>query len=171
MAEALARIHSLSIDAPTCDPWGADQIPPRAPAWSRRPDLWQEAARILAGPAPDAAAFIHGDYQHFNILWVRGTLTGIIDWTLAGIGHPDRDIGHSQLNLAVLFSAEWAKEFAAAYQAEMGRPSDGWWNLYEICLYNEHWLRTIPIQVGNRAPLDISGMNARVDDLLEAALQ
>src|SRR4029077_11093402 len=52
--------------------------------------LWEQARRVLAGPAPKSVTFIHGDYQHFNLLWTRGRLTGVIDWTLGGMGHPDR---------------------------------------------------------------------------------
>jgi aminoglycoside phosphotransferase (APT) family kinase protein len=170
MAKILAGIHSSAVDAPVSVPWGAEKIPPVTPSWSRRPELWKEAARILSGPAPAGACFIHGDYQHFNLLWSRGRVTGVIDWAEGGIGHPDRDIGHCQLNLAVLFSPEWARDFVVAYEAETGRTPDRWWNLYEICLYSEHWPRTIPIQVAGRAAVDINGMNGRAEDLLETVL-
>lgn len=171
MAKTLSNIHCSDLDAPVSQPWGADRIPPVCPDWSDRPDLWKEAAGILSGPAPERACFIHGDYQHFNVLWSRGRLRGVIDWAEGGQGHPDRDVGHCQLNLAVLFSPEWARDFAAAYKAEAGRDPDPWWNLYEICLYGEHFPRNIPIQVGGRAAVDIPGMNRRVEDLIELVLR
>lgn len=170
IASTLARIHSLTIDLPESDTWQL-QRDPWVPAWSRRPGLWKRAATVLEHPAPEGKSFIHGDYQHFNLLWQRGRLSGVIDWPDGGLGHPDRDVGHCLLNLAVLFSAEWAIEFIAAYHAEVGRDLDRWWVLHEICLYSDEWSRFIPIQVGGRIDVDIAGMNRRVEDLLAASLE
>ena len=78
-------------------------------------------------PAPTKTTFVHGDYQHFNLLWSRGSLTGVVDWTLAGRGHPDRDVGHCRLNLGVLFTPEWASTFRDAYEEEADRRVDPWW--------------------------------------------
>jgi aminoglycoside phosphotransferase (APT) family kinase protein len=135
------------------------------------PELWRAAKDRLSTPAPVGQAFIHGDYQHFNLLWTRRHLTGIVDWTWAGLGHADRDVGHCRLNLAVLFSAEWAQEFSAAYEAESGRAIEPWWDLFEICLYSDAWPRFIPTQVSGRAPVDTSGMTERVEILLAESLR
>ena len=169
MATTLARIHALDLDAPVSTPWTSTPDFVR-PEWSRRPQLWEEAGSLLSGPAPMHRSFIHGDYQHFNLLWSREVLTGVIDWTLGGIGHPDRDVGHCRLNLALLFAPDWAQQFRSAYEAEAGRTVDPWWDLYEITRYSEHWPLTIPIQVANRAPVDLEGMNDRVEQLLVAAM-
>jgi hypothetical protein len=137
---------------------------PVAPSSGRR------AKDLLSGPIPVEDTFIHGDYQHFNLLWTRRRLSGIIDWTWAGRGHPDRDVGHCRLNLAVLFSADWAQEFSAAYQAEAGRTTDAWWDVFEICLYGDAWTGFIPARVGGRLDVDTAGMTDRVEALLAAAL-
>lgn len=141
------------------------------PGWSSHPELWGQADELLASPAPTEESFIHGDYQHFNVLWSRARISGIVDWSLAGTGHPDRDVGHCRLNLAVLFSAEWAADFAMAYQAEAGRRIDRWWDVYEISRYGDgHMRRGIPIQAGRAAQVDVEGMNDRVEQLLADAL-
>ena len=66
--------------------------------WASRPDLWEEALAIGSQPEkPYKRCFIHGDYQHFNLLWSRGRLSGIVDWGGGGPGHPDIDVGHCRL--------------------------------------------------------------------------
>ena len=125
----------------------------------------------LLAPAPVGKSLIHGDYQHFNLLWTRRRLSGVIDWTWAGLGHPDRDVGHCRLNLAALFSLDWDHEFSAAYRAESGRPTDPWWDLFELCFYGDDWPRFIPVQVGGRATVDTVGMTDRVEELVAAAVE
>ena len=169
MAVTLTHIHCLDIDSPTSEP----RTPTpgfEIPTWSQRPGLWEQAQRVLAGPAPESATFIHGDYQHFNLLWTRGRLTGVVDWTHAGMGHPDRDVGHCRLNLAVLYSPSWAEDFTARYEIESGRRIERWCDIYELTQYSHHWPQFIPIQVGHRALVDVDGMNQRVEQLLADAL-
>jgi aminoglycoside phosphotransferase (APT) family kinase protein len=169
IANTLARIHALQLDALVSLPW-TDSPTFDAPAGSKHSEAWRDARALLASPAPETTSFIHGDYQHFNLLWSQEVLTGIVDWTLGGIGHPDRDVGHCRLNLAVLFSPDWAKAFLSAYEAEAGRTVEPWWDIYEITRYSEEWPRTIPIQVANRVHVDARGMDGRVERLLLDAL-
>jgi aminoglycoside phosphotransferase (APT) family kinase protein len=111
----------------------------------------------------------HGDYQHFNLLWSRERLTGIVDWSGIWLGPPEVDVCHCRLNLAVLYSAEVAEEFRAIYEAEAGRAVDPWHDVHRLGVYGKEWPRFIPIQVHGRAPVR-RGMTARVEDLLRRAL-
>lgn len=141
------------------------------PPWSGRPDLWKEVGRVLTGPAPTAECFIHADYQHFNLLWDRGRLNAVVDWTMSGVGAPDRDVGHCRLNLAVLYSVEMAEQFRLAYQAEAGRQLEQWWDVHELACYSDQWPTFIPLQVAGRIPIDLAGMQERVEALLAIALR
>jgi hypothetical protein len=114
--------------------------------------------------------FIHRDFQHFNLLWAGGRLTGVVDWSVASSGPPEVDVGHCRLNLAVLFSPDWAERFRLAYEAETGRRTDPWWDLLALAAYRDSWRRFIPIQVGGRVQVDTGGMTARVEDLIESVL-
>ena len=127
----------------------------------------------VRGPAPThEVRFTHGDYQHFNFLWQRGRLTGVVDWVGACRGPADMDVGHCRLNLAVLYSAEMAADFLAAYEADAGRRVDPYWDIRcATAPAFEDWAAFIPIQVGGRARFDSAGMHRRVDDLLAAALR
>jgi aminoglycoside phosphotransferase (APT) family kinase protein len=136
MASTLARIHNADIQAPlTTRPTRQSQG--RLPSWGHQPDLWRHAIAATSGTAPSVEpAFIHGDYQHFNLVWARGRLTGVLDWASGAFGPPDVDVGHCRLNLAVLFSAEWAERFRLAYESEAGRSVAPWWDLSELLKYS-----------------------------------
>ena len=106
------------------------------------------------------------------MLWQRGRLTGVVDWVAAFRGPADVDIGHCRLNLAVLYSAELADDFLAAYEAEAGRRVDPYWDIRSATgPARTDWAAFIPIQVGRRGRFDRAGMHRRVDDHLSAALR
>jgi aminoglycoside phosphotransferase (APT) family kinase protein len=171
MARTAVRIHHAAIEAAPYESWlNADTL--ERPADARRPDLWDAAHAIVRRDPPlFTPRFVHRDYQHFNMLWVRGRLTGVIDWGGACVGPADIDVGHCRLNLAVLFSAEWAEDFRAMYEAEAGRAIEPWWDLQELLAYGDGWPHFIPLQVGGRRPVDVRGMTARVESVLEAVLR
>jgi aminoglycoside phosphotransferase (APT) family kinase protein len=170
IARMAVRIHELDLVADQ-ESWQRREVP--LPTWASRPADWRAAAAVLRGPVPaHDGRFMHGDYQHFNLLWRRGRLTGVVDWAGAGRGPADMDVGHCRLNLAVLYSAELAADFLAAYEAEAGRRVDRYWDLRcAVAPAFSDWAAFIPIQVGRRATFDAAGMHRRVDDLLAAALR
>ena len=170
IAAMAARIHDVRVAAP---PFRSriDAAAPLIPASATRPALWEAAFDVLRQQAPEpATCFIHRDLQHFNLLWQRGRLTGVVDWATARTGPAEFDIGHCRLNLAVLFGADWAERLRLAYEAEAGRAVDPWWDLYAVTAYSEEWREFIPVQVAGRTVVDTAGMTSRVEDLLEATL-
>lgn len=170
IAAMAARIHDVKVAAGPFE----ERIDAAAlviPASAARPAVWEAAFGILRQQAPEpATCFIHRDFQHFNLLWRRGRLTGVVDWTRSCTGPADFDAGHCRLNLAVLFGADWAERLRLAYEAEAGRAIDPWWDLYALTAYSDEWRSFIPVQVSGRAPVDTAGMTSRVEDLLEATL-
>jgi aminoglycoside phosphotransferase (APT) family kinase protein len=171
IARAAAKIHEANVTAPAFQSW-IDNDDLVVPASATRPAVWQAAFAVLRQPAsPVTTRFIHRDFQHFNFLWHRGRLTGVVDWAVASTGPPDVDAGHCRLNLAVLFGADWAEEFRLAYEAETGRPVDPWWDLHAIASYGDGWPEFIPVQVAGRVPVDTAGMTARIEELLEGTLR
>jgi aminoglycoside phosphotransferase (APT) family kinase protein len=116
------------------------------------------------------AVLAHGDYQHFNVLWSRGRLSALVDWSGAVIGSPDLDVGHCRLNLAVLYSPEIAERFRHVYESEAGRQVEPWWDIHQLLAYGDDWPTFIPVQVAGRVPVDVRGMTGRVEELLLMAL-
>ena len=54
-------------------------------------------------PTPvDVPSIIHGDLWPANVLMQRGHLTGLVDWTMSGIGDPDLDLGYACAGLAMI---------------------------------------------------------------------
>lgn len=171
MAALLPRIHQLSIEAAPFESWfDASHLEP--PPGARDISVWRRAIDFVSMAAPAyVARFIHRDYQHFNLLWTRERLSGVVDWCVASNGPADADVAHCRLNLTVLFSASWAERFRLAYEATAGRSLDPWWDIAGLMSYSQEWKKIIPLQVGNRMHVDIDGMDARMDDILEFALQ
>lgn len=171
MAHMIPRIHAIDIPAKPFEPWidpGRLSPPPDA----SRPDIWREAIALVAAERPPTrTCFIHRDYQHFNLLWSRERLTGVIDWVQASIGPPDVDVGHCRLNLTVLFSADVADRFLQRYEAEAGRKVDPWWDVHSLLSYGPAWKDFLPIQIDGRAPLDVDEMTSRMEDVLERTLR
>jgi len=172
MAAMALRIHNVQVAAAPPFRSRVDAPVPVVPASATRPAVWEAAFDILRQQAPETAmGFIHRDFQHFNLLWRRGRLTGVVDWATSCTGPADFDIGHCRLNLTVLFGADWAERLRLAYEAEAGRAVDPWWDLYAVTAYNDAWRRVITVQVAGRAPVDTAGMTLRVEDLLETTLR
>jgi aminoglycoside phosphotransferase (APT) family kinase protein len=171
MAQMLARIHSLDLAGAAFEPW-LDPSKLALPPDASRPDIWKEAFGLVArAHAPARTCFIHRDYQHFNLLWTRERLTGVVDWANACAGPPEVDVGHCRLNLTLLFSADVAERFREMYEAEVGRAIDPWWDVHAQMSYGPEWGNFLPLQIDGRAPLDVGGMTRRMEDVLERTLR
>jgi hypothetical protein len=105
------------------------------------------------------------------MIWSGRRLRGIVDWCYAGPNHPDADAAHCRLNLAILFSVDYAERFRAMYEAEKGSAMDPWWDLLGMTSYDQGWQQFIPVQVAGRAKVDTAGMDARVEGLIEKILR
>lgn len=171
MAEMLARIHALALDGDPFESW-LDRSQLTVPADASRADVWRDAIAIVAEErAPARSCFVHRDYQHFNLLWSGERLTGVVDWCEACVGPPEIDVGHCRLNLTVLFSADVADRFRAIYEAESGHRIDDWWDVHALLSYGPSWQHFLPTQIDGRAPLDVEGMTARMEEVLTRALR
>lgn len=165
----LADIHRLGIDAPISVVRATELGPvdgmDGAPAWA------EVSARLdLGAPPPSQVTFVHGDYQHYNLLWSAGQLRAVVDWSLAGTGVPDRDLAHCRWNLATLHAPEVAEEVRAVWEAEMGRPQDPWWDVVHLAMHRTDSSRFLRKQVGRRLAVDWTAVDGRVDALLRRSL-
>lgn len=159
LAAMLPVIHALPIDGGPFEPW-IDL--------ARADD--QHLAAIAADASVEEQCFIHRDYQHFNVLWSRGQLTSVVDWTWASNGHPDVDTGHCRINLALLYSVEVAERFRLAYEAEAGRAVDPLVDLRESLAFGPGWEAGIARQAIG-FPLDVAGGNERIAELRRSILR
>jgi aminoglycoside phosphotransferase (APT) family kinase protein len=120
LVAALQAIHAVPVPPGVLNyfrPWGLDTVT-APPSWSRRPDVWERAIEIANQPVPaHERVLVHRDYWPGNVLWQRGKLTGVVDWTHACRGPAAADVAHCRSNLAVLFDLDVADEFARRYGA------------------------------------------------------
>jgi aminoglycoside phosphotransferase (APT) family kinase protein len=171
MARMLARIHALDWPGARFESW-LDAGTLTTPADASRAEIWRDAFALAAEPrTPIRSCFIHRDYQHFNLLWSRERLTGVVDWAGACLGPPDVDVGHCRLNLTLLFSADVAERFRELYEAESGRIVDPYWDVHALLSYGPDWKDFLPLQIAGRARLEVAGMTRRMEDVLSRALR
>lgn len=169
MAATLARIHAVPARLERTDPhklrddadlgWIGDE---------RLKQTALSAADEALGLPADV--LVHGDYQQLNILWHDGQLSGVVDWTYAGLGRREIDVGHCRLALAVLFSSTVADDFLRCYEAEVGRRVDPRGDIRALLTFGPLWTSFVPRQVAGRAPVDTDGMASRVADVLRGAI-
>ena len=65
----------------------------------------KDALAWLSGNEPipvDVPSIIHGDLWPANVLMQGGHLTGLVDWTMAGVGDPALDLGYACAGLAMM---------------------------------------------------------------------
>ena len=95
----------------------------RPPPWARHPRAWERAAEISHGPQPRLPpVLLHRDFHPGNVLWRRGTVTGVVDWQGTCTGPAVADVGHCRVNLLTFgtgaterFTDLWQRTASASY--------------------------------------------------------
>lgn len=172
LADALRGIHAL--DAPPSAglfdyrPWNVG-IVNEPPAWTTDPASWRRAIDVVAAGVPihERRVLCHRDFHPGNVLWARGQVSGIVDWTHACSGPPAVDVAHCRLNLAMLFDLDAADEFAASY----GAVDDlAWFDVADAFGTGSHAPDAWRWDDGKRADLTPDVLIARLDAFLADAL-
>jgi aminoglycoside phosphotransferase (APT) family kinase protein len=171
LAETLSEIHEVDINAPPYEP-RFHSASTEVPEWTRNPELWRAAIdAVSSSPPSDAPRFVHGDYQHFNVLWQRGRISGVLDGTGSWTGPRDVDVAHARLNLVCLFDVGLAESFRHAYEARAGRSTSAWRDVAELLGFAPRFSETLRLQIGRRARLDVARMASRVEELLALSVR
>ncbi|MFZ0667240.1 MAG: aminoglycoside phosphotransferase family protein [Acidimicrobiales bacterium] len=104
--------------------------------------LWEEALDSESG-FDGAGCWVHGDLLPGNIIHRSGRMTGIIDWSVAGVGDPSRDL-----------MIAWAmpEETRSVYRALIGLDDAAWsrgrgWVIDQCSQYIVYYRDTIPAAV------------------------
>lgn len=118
LGRALARIHATCLHRRpglhgVLDRPGGSAAAISGPAASAVAARWE----LLAG-AP--GVLTHHDFWSGNVVWDTGVLTGVVDWTGAGIGPRGFDVGWCRLDLYLLHGEHAADTFLDSYQAASG---------------------------------------------------
>ena len=118
LATTQAAIHAVPDHPQTrWDGWYRDGAPLD---WLADRGLRDAAREAASGPLVEEKVLVHGDYQHFNVLWYHDRLSGVVDWPNAATGNRGSDVGHCRLNLAVLFDGKTAGDYLVMYERAAG---------------------------------------------------
>ena len=92
-----------------------------APGWTREPEAWAAVIELAQGARPRVRRrFIHRDYHPMNVLWSRGRLSGVVDWTNASVGPPGNDVAWCRQNLVASHGLKAAERFRELYESVAG---------------------------------------------------
>lgn len=159
LAEALASVHAAPLQATELalledqqdelrKLLDRDGPPPEIAEVPLGPETWQAMRRCwpeVMSSAPSEPALVHGDFWPGNTLWLRGRLSGVVDWEQVRRGDPAQDVGCCRLDLTLLFGPDAASTFLRHYEAASGRAVRRlfFWELFiaAMALENvEHWV-------------------------------
>lgn len=134
LAECLATVHDVVATIPVRTyqswAWEAKYV---VPAWARDAGLWEEAFALLRTEPPAyEPCFIHRDFQHGNVLWVDGRVTGVVDWVEASTGPAWLDVAHCSTNIAIRHGSTPADVFADAYVQRTGREPQPYYDVMDV---------------------------------------
>ncbi len=121
-AGAIARVHSVAareVPPPLRRPLGRRwELPESLPDGLLDSGLAGDALeRLRAGPPRSArqAVFVHGDFHPGNVVWARGTLSGLVDWSHAGRGDRWEEVSYFRAELVMVMDVAAADQLLHQY--------------------------------------------------------
>jgi aminoglycoside phosphotransferase (APT) family kinase protein len=139
LASAVRTVRQMPLDGravpwlPTFEPWFPDDTSP--PEWTTNPSAWSEVRDLISnGPIPISSdtALVHRDLHPGNVLFHRGKLSGIVDWTNASTGPVEVDISRCRVQIAILAGIGAADEFLRRCKPMFERYDPAWDALVSI---------------------------------------
>lgn len=86
------------------------------------PALWGHIRRLWPSVGRREGTLIHDDYHPGNILWHRGHVSAIVDWTVPGVGQAVSDACYLRLDVSLVRGLEAGDAVLRAYEAAVGEP-------------------------------------------------
>jgi aminoglycoside phosphotransferase (APT) family kinase protein len=127
LAHALAALHETPLDGAE----GAVTLPPRfeswrAPAGEHDPLFAAAVSAVTARPPSRGSERVltHGDFHPGNLLWHRGRISGVVDWSEARLDTRWYDLAYCRASVCVHLGPDIADRLTAAYSGIVGRTSD-----------------------------------------------
>lgn len=115
IARTLALIHAARAS-------GAPAVMRGSPPWRPPSGLGkstkvERALRIAGEGAPVSRERVvsHGDFHPGNLLWSRGRISGVVDWSNARLAPRAWDVAYCRADLAVLLGGDAPQLFLQAY--------------------------------------------------------
>ena len=127
LARALAELHETALDGAE----GALTRPPLAETWrppaGRHDSLISRAVNAVTAHLPSLTSehvFTHGDFNPSNVLWHRGRISGVVDWSAARLDARWSELAYCRDSVGLLLGPDIADRLADAYSDIVGYASD-----------------------------------------------
>jgi aminoglycoside phosphotransferase (APT) family kinase protein len=138
--------------------------------------LFEDAERAVAQAAPsgEESVLVHGDLWQGNTLWNGDTLTGMVDWDAAGVGHYGVDLGSLRCDAAIYFGPRAAEEILTGWQRSCDRKAEdvAYWDVVAALSLPPDMADCLSALAGQGGPaLDATTATARRDAFLRTALR
>jgi len=127
LARALAELHETALDGAE----GALTRPPLAETWrapaGQHDSLTSRAVNAVTAHLPSLTSehvFTHGDFIPSNVLWYRGRISGVVDWSAARLDARWSELAYCRGGVCLLLGPDVADRLADAYLDIVGYASD-----------------------------------------------
>src|SRR5687767_339538 len=127
LARALTELHETALDGAG----GALTRPPLAETWrppaGQRDSLISRAVNAVTAHLPSVTSehvFTHGDFNPSNVLWHRGRISGVVDWSAARLDTRWSELAYCRGSVCLLLGPDTADRLADAYSDIVGHASD-----------------------------------------------
>ncbi len=140
LAETLVQIHETVLDG------DAAALTPPPPVETWHPEAGEEhpltAAAVSAVTArlPSLSphrVLAHGDFHPGNVLWQRGRISGVVDWSATRLDARWSELAYCRADVCLLLGPDVADRLADAYSDMVGASSD------DLAVYDVMWLFNI----------------------------
>ena len=135
--------------------------------------VWAEVARLWPTVARRPSTLVHDDYHPGNVLWHRGRLSSIVDWTTAAVGQPASDVCYLGLDVSLVLGLEQGDEVHAAHRRLTGHdvPDRPFWDLVAaaraVGVVDQWWGSYVEF---GRTDLTRATVEARLEAFVDRAL-
>ena len=175
LAQTLTQLHETALDGGRCAPTS-----PLTETWEppagEHDRLTAAAVSAVTARLPSLSServFTHGDFHPGNVLWQRGRISGVVDWSAARLDSRWSELAYCRADVCLLLGPDVADRLADAYSDIVGDTSD------ELAVYDVMWVFNIrhhaevalgAYQGQGHAP-DLQLSLSRLDEQLRRALK
>jgi aminoglycoside phosphotransferase (APT) family kinase protein len=140
LAQTLVQIHETVLD------WAAGALTAPPPVGTWHPPAGEDhpltAAAVSAVTArlPSLSServLAHGDFHPGNVLWQRGRISGVVDWSAARLDARWSELAYCRADVCLLLGPDVADRLADEYSDIVGATSD------DLAVYDVMWLFNI----------------------------
>ena len=175
LARALTELHETALD-------GAERAltqPPLAETWrppeGQHDSLTSRAIDAVRAHLPSLTSehvFTHGDFNPSNVLWHRGRISGVVDWSAVRLDARWSELAYCRGAVCLLLGPDVADRLTDAYSEIVGHASDEELAVYDLMsVSTRHYTREsleVDGQLGHTPDYEVAV--AHLDEQLRRAL-